>query len=542
MAVLIVLSSCRHGAPPWERSELSHKDIERLKQAIQADMKPAQVDPPITQPAAPTLPEKPARPPLPPIFFKPISLSLTEGISLKVVLPEVARQIGIDLQLDPSVDTQLVFTATDQPFLDVVEHVCEMGDLRYRIVGKSLRIEKDKPYTRDYNVQFLNLSRKTEDHISIATDVFSSNQKNPRHTHGDNGSHSSVSMSNENNFWNELEQSLTTQMGGQGTFSLHRQGGIVSVNASHALHKQVESYLSKLKKAVTTQVLIEAKVIEVSLSDDFKTGINWQKILVGSPQDLRFSAPFGSIAQSSRYVNPSDAQNIVTFGGAGKSFSTLLNAIDEFGSSRTLSSPRLTVVNNQTAILKVAQNEVYFRLNYNRQYSTRVDRESYNISSDIQTVPIGLVMSVQPSIDEDTGEIILSLRPTISRLKRSVRDPAVDIANAQAQANGSDTTILPSLVPVVEVREIDSVLRLKDQEIGVLGGLMEMRSTQDRSQIPGIGDAPLFGELFKSRSDSDSIVELVILLKASIVGGLPKPDASDYRLYDHYVDDPRRLT
>ncbi|MBX9977240.1 MAG: hypothetical protein K2X98_03210 [Alphaproteobacteria bacterium] len=538
MILCLMLVSCRHGKAPWDQKEFDHTHLDELKKPVETIMDDEGPIPPRkTKPKAPTLPDA---------FKKNISLSLTENVSLKNVLPEVARHIGVDLQLDPKIDEKLVFQATDQPFMDVIDQLCDLANLRYKVMGKSLRVEKDTPYSKNYNVQFLNLSRSTENHVSIATDVFANSRKT-NSVIGDNGSNSSVNMTNENDFWKELDANLHAIMdhGDGGTFSMHKQGGLVSVQGTEKQHRQVRTYLRQLRKVATTQVLIEAKVIEVTLTDQYRSGINWQKIAGKSPRDLRFNAPLGTLAQNARLLNPADAQSdVITIGGAGQSFSAILSAIEQFGVSRTLSSPRLTALNNQTAILKVARNEVYFRLNYNRQYNTNVARESFNVSSDIQTVPIGLVMSVQPSIDEESGEIILNLRPTISRLTGSVRDPAVDIAyNANANANGNTNTTapIPSVIPVVEVREIDSVLRLKDGEVGILGGLMQTNSTQDRSQLPGIGNAPIIGELVKERVDSDMVVELVILMRAKIVAGAPEPDDADDRLYNNYTDDPRRF-
>jgi len=149
-------------------------------------------------------------------------------------------------------------------------------------------------------------------------------------------------------------------------------------------------------------------------------------------------------------------------------------------------------------------------------------------------------MSVQPSIDQETGDIILSLRPTISRLTHSVSDPAVEIALANARAHSS-VQPKPSLIPVVEVREIDSVLRLHSGEIAVLGGLMEARATNGTAKVPIAGDIPLLGQLFTASADGDEVVELVILLRASIMEDAPSPDSADQRLYEEYVEDPRPL-
>jgi MSHA type pilus biogenesis protein MshL len=458
----------------------------------------------------------------------------------------MARQSKIDLQLDPSISKSIVYSASDTPFIEVIEQICTMADLRFSIIGKSIRIEPDTPYAYNYNVQFLSSARKSSNRISVATDVFSpqAQQKNAI----DNGSNSSVDVQGNADFWGELEANLKIILNvsdaQKPTYSIHKQGGIISVLGNSKHHARVKSYLDQLRKSASSQVLIEAKIIEVILRDEFKSGINWNK--VGKRGDLALQGNFGTKATSSKFLTPSSAQSeMIRFGAAGRTFSSILNALEEFGNSRTLSSPRLTVMNNQTAVLKVAQNQVYFKLNYDKQFSTQVARESVSVTSDIQTVPIGLVLSVQPSIDSETGEVILFLRPTISRLSESVKDPAVEIAyNANINSNNSSSLapLTPSLVPVVEVREIDSVLRLKNGEIAVMGGLMEVRSMSDLSKLPIAGDIPLLGELFKSNTDGNYVVELVILLKATIKDdGAPEPHAADTRVAS-YINDPRPLT
>jgi general secretion pathway protein D len=121
-----------------------------------------------------------------------------------------------------------------------------------------------------------------------------------------------------------------------------------------------------------------------------------------------------------------------------------------------------------------------------------------------------------------------------------VSDPAVEIAFSNAKSH-STVRPKPSLIPVVEVREIDSILRLQSGEIAVLGGLMEARATNETAKLPLAGDLPIIGQLFTASADGNEIVELVILLRASIVEDTPSPDAADQRLYKDYVEDPRPL-
>lgn len=482
----------------------------------------------------------------PPIMNKRVSVRLTEEIPLKDALIELARQAEINLQLDPKISERIVFLASKRPFIEIIRDICDLADLRYKILGNSIRVEVDTPYPANYSVQFLNLARTSENRISIGTDVFSSLKDSK--SSADNGSNSAIVGKGNNDFWTELDGNLKTILATEtskngdntklSSYSLHRQGGLVSVYGTARQHQLIADYLKNLREVVSTQVLIEAKVIEVSLKDQYKSGINWQKLVGGA---FRLDMGLGELAQRGRFLDPTSAQmDMLSIGLQRKTFSGLLKEIEEFGASRTLSSPRLTVMNNQTAILKVAQNQVYFRLNYDKQLNLAVNRESINVSSDIQTVPIGLVMSVQPSIDHDTGDIILSLRPTISRLTHSVSDPAVDIAFANAR---SQSTIQPkpSLIPVVEVREIDSILRLQSGEIAVLGGLMETRTTHGTAKPPFVGDLPLVNQLFGASANGDEIVELVILLRASIMEDAPPPDAADQRLYEDYSEDPRPL-
>jgi general secretion pathway protein D len=470
-------------------------------------------------------------------FYQKVSVSISENQPLKPFLIALANQVKVDLQLDPSIKSRTFFSINNRPFIDVIEQICDITGLRFTINKNILRIEVDTPFSRNYNVQFLNLERQSNNHIGSATDVFSQNSSQ-KGANGENGSNSSVNVKGSNDFWLELEQNLKIILSSSGktkaTYSTHKQAGIITVFGTSQHHKQVDEYLKKIRHSATSQVLIEAKIVEVVLKDEFKSGINWQKM--GDSGALRVSGKFGDNAAKSTLLSPSSHHSdMVNLGATGKTFSAILKAIEEFGSSRTLSSPRLTVMNNQTAILKVAQNQVYFRLNYDKQYSTKVEREDIRVSSDIQTVPIGLVMSVQPSIDPETGEVILFLRPTISRLKESIPDPAVDIARSM-QNNNNQTETTPSLIPVVEVREIDSILRLKDGEIAVLGGLMEVRSVKEFSQLPGAGDIPILGDLFKSNADGSYIVELVILLRARIKEDGVTPHASDWKTIGYLPD------
>ncbi|NDG04344.1 MAG: hypothetical protein EB121_03210, partial [Alphaproteobacteria bacterium] len=224
----------------------------------------------------------------------------------------------------------------------------------------------------------------------------------------------------------------------------------------------------------------------------------------------------------------------------GADFSAILNLVREFGTTRILSAPRLTVMNNQTAILKVARNEVYFTTS--AQFPTATNNNGVTVagnpvfSSTPRTVPVGLVMTVQPAVNGESEEVTLNLRPTISRIVSRVEDPSIGL-NANAQGR---TATVQSLIPVLAVRELDSVLRVRSGEVAIMGGLMQDSSNSSASGIPGADETPLLSYLTGSKNENNAVSELVILLRATIVDSA-MPDQADRALYRRYTRDPRAV-
>ncbi len=295
---------------------------------------------------------------------------------------------------------------------------------------------------------------------------------------------------------------------------------MVSVFATQRQQKLIEAYLAELRESIGRQVLIEAKILEVALNDEFSSGINW-RAMIG---DFSFAAPLGTTVVPPPFRTPLDATpNVVTMAFDNSDLDVIAHFIQRFGTVRTLSSPRLTVQQNQTAILKVAQNQVFFRL-----FFQTIDQDNgntqTNVNSVIQTVPVGVIMTVQPSINRETDEISLALRPTVTRVVDEVPDPAVAIA--------SNNTV-QSQVPVVAVQEIDSVVKLHSGQVVVMGGLMSDNSTNQDAGVPLLSELPVLGYLFKSRDEATRKTELVIFLRATILenGGIDPVDADFYQRF-----------
>ena len=486
---------------------------------------------------------------IPEVLKQNVSLSINEKLPIKGVLYETAKQLNIDFQMDPNINTKLIFSAHNRPFIEVLDAVCDMANLRYSIRGNFVSVVSDTPYTITYDVQFLNFSRDSENKISIATEVSgvssSGETANVSSTKGaavnnssssdlGHGSNSSVTVKTKNDFWAELENGvkiiLQDDEKGKGTYSVNRQSGVVTICANSKKQSNIKDYIMMIKRSTESQVLIEAKIIEVSLKNEFKRGIDWNILGVR-----------GGITGGDNITNGIMATGTSGFTGAYKSggMNAILKALEKFGSMRTISNPRITAMNNQAATLKVAKNHVYFKLNYDKTYTDN-GHDGFSASSDLRTVPIGFVMFVQPSIDTTNNTITLFLRPTISKLSGTVNDPAVDMAiNANSTGGKTTTNAVQSQIPVTEVKEVTSVLKLNDGEIAVLGGFMEARSGKQKSGIPLVGDIPVVGEITGSYELEDEIVELVILIKVKISDDTyASQRAADIRL-QRFVPDPR---
>ena len=500
---------------------------------------------------------------------KIISISITEKVPVKDVLQELASKAEVNLELDPRITGGVIFTAIRQPFSRVLDRLCNMAGLRYKVEDNFLRIELDEPYIKSYAIDYLTLVRKSQSEIGIATNVFSSIQggKNNNNNGGDatsgNNSTTKVETQATADFWGEIEtnvESILTntkssrnmrvdsdtfkELKQEGilptkAFSINRQAGLVSVFGTDRQQQAMEVYFAKIKRNVSSQVLIEARIIEVELNENYKSGINWRTLFNDT---ANVAARFGTAAVGAPFASAATATDgVVTLSLKDNDFAGVLNFVRSFGTSRTLSSPRLTVLNNQPAVLKVARNEVYFTstiettpiIGTNGGSPVGVQR---TINSTPNTVPVGFLMTVQPSINQERDEVTLNLRPTVSFIVDRVEDPGVKIAAADA-----NVPEVSSSIPVVAVREMDSVLTLKSGSVAVMGGLMQDASGNLEKGVPFADEVPIFGNLAKSRSNDSKLTELVILLRATVLNDGPKPDAADEELYHKFNHDRRPL-
>lgn len=324
------------------------------------------------------------------------------------------------------------------------------------------------------------------------------------------------------------ESSNQNEVTFQPKYSINKQAGVVSVYANERLHKKIQEYMDVLKRSTTSQVLIEAKVLEVSLSDEFAAGIDWG--VVDQMGDFDIGATFTKPSFS-----PSSA-NGLAIGAVGSDISAVVDLLSRFGTVHALASPRLTVLNNQAAVLNVAKNQVYFELDVESDTTSDGSNTSTNttVNSDIKTVPEGVLINVMPSINLDSRSVAMQVRPTVTKISDYVSDPGVAYV---AQSNSID---IESLIPVVNVQEVDSVLDMKSGQIMVMGGLLQDSSVSSQEGVPVASELPVVGGLFRNQGDKVSKTELVIFMKATILDNASDSiHQTDRELYKIFGQDRR---
>ena len=323
--------------------------------------------------------------------------------------------------------------------------------------------------------------------------------------------------------------------------SINQDAGIITIFARDVVHKDIVRYLKLVKDTISAQVLIEARVVEVNLTEDFAAGIDWGVLDINSanatPQNKLTGTVLPDLANSiSDTLQLSYLTKLTNY-----NITNTVKMLHQFGDVKTISSPRVNAANNQQAIITFVKNYIYFesqvqevtptsQLGNANSNNAANDINRFTVSSTIKTVPIGVVLSIQPSINIETGEIVMNIRPTISRVVDNVKNPATEFAIARFASSGGSNTNISSNVPVVEIRSLDSIVRMNSGDIVVLGGLREIREENQTKVIPILHRLPILGHAFKSAHKTHKDVETVILIKSTIL----KDSSSETEEYIKY--------
>ncbi len=504
LAASIILASCAELQPePFEPSK-GHLNTETSKteKDIPDLVQQAQILP---EPEAPREAEK--------------YTVVVNEVPVKELLFALARDAKINVDIHPSISGIVTINAIEQTLEQLLDRIARQVDLRYEFKNQNLLISPDEPFFRSYVIEYLNISRDTDASISTDTGVSGGEGGGG----GANTSKTEVSSILSNHFWANLVGNVSGLIGeevtagggggGGGEIPVSEnviplpEAGVLNVKATFKQHELIQKLVDSATSAANRQVLIQATIVEVTLNDLFQAGIDWS--FVNQAGKAGFNFVSSTIAGATNagttlssflldYQDPNTTRDQVITGS--------LKLLEEFGDVSVLSSPQIMTLNNQTAILKVVDNIVYFEVDVEPGTVSISGTGDAAISTDAKTVPVGIVMSLTPQINQNDS-IILQVRPTVSRVLSFVNDPNPALADAG----------VTNPVPQLQVREMESILRMNNGQIAVLGGLMQDIVRSNNSAIPGLSKIPGLGEAFKTRASDYEKVELVMFIQSTII-------------------------
>jgi general secretion pathway protein D len=286
--------------------------------------------------------------------------------------------------------------------------------------------------------------------------------------------------------------------------------GVLSVRATGRQHLRVREFIDQVMRSSRRQVLIEATIVEVGLTQEYQQGINWsilRNAVRGNTDVSLVQQPGGGLALSTGLLQPFLGQFSFARRGTNFDLTATVRLLESFGRTRVLSSPKVSVMNNQSALLKVVDNKVYFTISVTPAvFADGVQTSPALYSTQVNTVPVGFLMNVTAQVSDDET-VTLNLRPTVSRITGYVTDPSPALADAG----------VTNRIPEIQTREFESIMKIRDGEVAVLGGLMQEDTNNAADQLPGVGSLPVIGDLFRYRNERATKTELVIFLRPTIL-------------------------
>ena len=426
-------------------------------------------------------------------FFMELVIDSDENM---IVHPEVRGRITLTLK-----------KVTLDQVMDAVQKIYGYGyrksDMGYFVYPATLQ-------TKVFKLNRLDLVREGQSSTRVSSGQVTNNNNDNNRSNSNNSSQSQLSSSGswiktqtKSYFWDETEQALKTILAidPKASVVINRQSGAILVRAKPMQLREVENFINITQNQIGRQVILEAKIIEIILDDNHQAGINWQNIIrYGVRDGIRSTVPIltgiSAIGTSFR--------DVFTIGGSSGDFSAYLELLETQGKTNILSSPKISTLNNQKAIIKVGKDEFFIT-----EVSTNT--ESSGIGNPIQNQEIkftpffsGIALDVTPQINDD-NEVTLHIHPSITRVKDQLKEFTI---NGEA---GS----LPMAINTV--RESDSIIKAKNGQIVVIGGLMQETKEESKRGIAMLSQIPYLGNLFRVNKGKTQKSELVILLKPTVI-------------------------
>ncbi len=438
-----------------------------------------------------------------------------QDIPVSEFLFVMGRDANINIDIHPSITGQISINAINQTIPQILERVSHQIDMRWSFdANNNLLVEPDFPYWDNYRLDYVNIDRTSNTQASITTGLGNVGDGGGGGNSGNNSSSASLTQSSNNNFWETIAANLTNllaednpegQQAANATINdalvINPESGLISIRATSKKHAEIQSFLNFVQTRSLHQVMIEATVVEVDLNDSYQSGVDWNALRSDSfninyIQEVT-SPDLGNNPTSILTISDSDNNDAV---------STTITMLSQFGDLRVLSSPRLMTLNNQVGMLRVVDNKVYFNVDVTPGVVAQGVSTPAVFTTEVRTVPVGFVMTVTPQIG-DNDQITLNVRPTISRIVRFVNDPNPVLADAG----------VVNAIPEIQVREMESVLKIFSGQVAVLGGLMQDSLQEETQGLPGLSRMPGIRNLFSYRNDSARKTELIVFIRPTII-------------------------
>jgi len=546
---------------------------------------PAQAAP-IAPPPAPVK-ALPALAPPRPSAPVPTYTVVVNDVPVKDLLFSIARDTQYNIDLHPGISGNVSLNAVQEPLPAILDRIARQANLRYEMNGRTVSIMSDTPYVKTYSVNYVNVARNTTSSVGVAAQIASTGGGNigtgatgTSSTATGNSSTTTVASQSNNDLWTILADNIRTLLAGtravtqsneeraarldaekaeraervsqaeaaskagagaaslftaafanqpagdgKNDVAVNPVAGTVSVLGTAKQQELVQQYLDRVMQSAQRQVLIEATIVEVTLKDQYRAGIDWSRALQGSVgwKIDTIGAVGGS---SSNALAGSLAPFVQATYNGGNGFKAAIDLLESYGNTKVLSSPKLMALNNQTALLKVVNNLVYFTVKADTVSTANVGATT-TFTTTPQTVPVGVVMSVLPQINEN-GLVSLTVRPTITRKVGDVDDPNPDLKNAQ----------ISNKIPVIQVREMESLLQVRSGQTVILGGLIQDDTNNARDGIPGLSRPEGIGAVFGQHERMNSQTELVIFLRPIVVSN-PTLESDELRQFQRLLPTAR---
>ncbi|MFN3715930.1 MAG: secretin and TonB N-terminal domain-containing protein [Thiobacillus sp.] len=535
--------------------------------------------PPAPVRAAPSLPPPQASAPAPTYTV------VVNDVPVKDLLFSIARDTQYNIDLHPGITGKVSLNAVQEPLPAILDRIARQANLRYEMNGRTVSVMPDTPYVKTYTVNYVNVARNATSSVGVAAQIASTGVGSIGNTAGStsstgNSSTTTVASQSNNDLWMVLADNIRTMLAGTravtqssaeraqrldaekaaraervsqaeavskagaGAASLFTAAfanqplgdgkydvavnpvaGTVTVLGTARQQELVQQYLDRVMQSAQRQVLIEATIVEVTLKDQYRAGIDWSKALQGAT-GWSINALGGGTNALAGTLTPFIQATYTNAGSNG--FTAAIDLLESYGNTRVLSSPKLMALNNQTALLKVVNNLVYFTITADTTTAANV-AQTTTFTSTPQTVPVGVVMSVLPQINEN-GMVSLTVRPTISRQVGTVEDP-----NPELKKNNLN---ISNRIPVIQVREMESLLQVQSGQTVVLGGLIQDDSNNARDGIPGLSRPEGIGAVFGQHERVNSQTELVIFLRPIVVSN-PTLESDELRQFQRLLPSAR---